>query len=48
MIKGISTMFYDHRALICTMFVPGITEDCIVLLLLQNVAYFGAVINRHA
>lgn len=25
--------FYDHRALICTMFVPGITEDCIVVLL---------------
>jgi len=36
--KGIRTMFYDHRALMCTMCVPGITEDCIVVLLLQNVA----------
>lgn len=33
MIKGKSTLFYDHRALICTMFVPGITKDCIVVLL---------------
>lgn len=32
MIKGIRTIFYDHRALMCTMFVSGITEDCIVML----------------